>query len=582
LFAALVWLIGQIGTAQANPSRTVSVRYGKLIRPSMQTSSTRSPLPHYYQPHRSTPTRETVKVDVCVYGGTAGGVAAAVQSSRLGRSVLLLENGAHLGGMTTGGLSYTDFGNKAAIGGIAREFYRGLGAHYEAPEEWTFEPHVAQEVIDGMVAKAGAPVRYHEFLKSVMRDGRRIRSIRMESGLTVEARIFIDATYEGDLMAKAGVTYHVGRESNSLYNETLNGVQVRNLHQFEHPVDPYKVEGDPSSGLLPGIDPSPLEPEGTGDRRVQAYNFRLCLTQDPENRIPFPKPAGYDRRQYTLLERYLAAGWNGVFGKFDPIRGKKVDKNNHGATSTDFIGMSWDYPEADYRKREKIYQEHLRYQMGWFYFLANDKSVPETVRTRMSSWGLCKDEFQDTGGWPAQLYIREARRMVSDVVMTESHCRGRDVVEDSVGLASYTMDSHNCRRFLKDGKVMNEGDVQAGGLPPYPVSYRSIVPRRGECDNLIVPICLSASHIAYGSIRMEPVFMVLGQSGAFAADLAIREDRAVQDVAYTELRPLLEQASLVLVWPNVTKSGFYREPYLEGTGVTQEAIASTATTPASK
>jgi len=504
---------------------------------------------HYYYPPHGKPARETLKVDICVYGGTAGGVAAAVQAARLGRSVVLLNNGDHLGGMTTGGLSYTDFGNKAAIGGMAREFYRDLGGRYGVAEEWTFEPHVAQHAIDAMVAAAKVPVRSREFLRSVTKSAGRIESIRLESGLTVRAEMFIDATYEGDLMAKAGVTYAVGREGNAVYHETLNGVQVRKGHQFEHPVDPYVVEGEPASGLLPGIDPEPLEPEGTGDKRVQAYNFRLCLTESAENRIPFPKPRGYDRRQYALLSRYLAAGWTGVFGKFDPIRGGKVDKNNHGATSTDFIGMSWAYPEADYRARERIFQEHLRYQLGWFYFLANDKSVPESVRTRMSGWGLCRDEFQDTGGWSFQLYVREARRMVSDVVMTERHCRGESVVEDSVGLASYTMDSHNCRRFVKDGHVMNEGDVQAGGLPPYPVSYRALVPKRGECQNLFVPVCLSASHIAYGSIRMEPVFMVLGQSSALAADLAIRDHCAVQDVRYDALKPLLEREKQVLAWP---------------------------------
>jgi hypothetical protein len=324
---------------------------------------------------------------------------------------------------------------------------------------------------------------------------------------------------------------------------------MRNLHQFEHPVDPYVVEGDPASGLLPGIDPAPLEPEGTGDKRVQAYNFRLCLTQVVEHRIAFPRPEGYDKGQYVLLARYLAAGWDGVFGKFDPIRGHKADKNNHGATSTDFIGMNWAYPEADYATRERIFQQHLRYQMGWFYFLANDPSVPEPVRTRMCTWGLCKDEFRDTGGWSFQMYVREARRMVGETVMTEHHCRGETVAADSVALASYTMDSHNCRRFVKDGHVMNEGDVQAGGLPPYPISYRAIVPKKAECENLFVPVCLSASHIAYGSIRMEPVFMELGQSCSLAADLAIRGNCAVQDVAYNELRPLLEREKQVLDWP---------------------------------
>jgi hypothetical protein len=503
--------------------------------------------PHYYLPSKRSAPR-SISADVCVYGGTASGVAAAVQSARLGRSVVLLEPGRHLGGMTTGGLSFTDFGNKAAIGGMAREFYRGLGKKYGVDEEWTFEPHVAEEVIGEMVREAKVPVEFGQFLKSVKREGRRITSLTTESGLTVTARMFVDATYEGDLMAKAGVKYTVGRERNSKYGETINGVQVREKHQFDRHVDPYVAAGDPSSGLLPGISPDPVEPMGAGDRRIQAYNFRLCLTTAPGNRIPFDKPKGYDPKRYELLARHLAAGWNEVFVKYDPIRGGKVDKNNHGAVSTDFIGENYAWPEGSYRTRERIFQEHVRYIQGYFWFMANDPRVPEGIRRRIAEYGLAKDEFRDTGGWPHQLYVREARRMVSDVVMTELHCRGKQTVEDPVGLGAYGMDSHNCQRVVIDGRVMNEGDVQVGGFAPYPISYRSIVPRRGECENLFVPICLSASHIAYGSIRMEPVFMILGQSAAFAADMALTRNLSVQDVPYSELRPLLEKAEQTLEW----------------------------------
>ncbi len=515
-----------------------------------KTKEERGTLPalHYYVPPTAPPSREVVRVEICVYGGTAGGVAAGIQAARSGHSVLVLENNAHIGGMTTGGLSNTDFGSKAAIGGMAREFYRRVGAKYGKDEEWKFEPHIAEQVLLEMTQEARVPIRYREFLKSVTKAGRRITALKMESGLTVEAKYFIDASYEGDLMAKAGVRYHVGREDNRVYGETINGTQVRNLHQFEHPVDPYVVEGNPASGLLPGIEAGSIEPQGTGDKRIQAYNFRLCLTTVPENRIPFTKPAGYDPKQYILLARYLKAGWNGVFGKFDPIAGRKVDKNNHGATSTDYIGRNYAWPEGSYQVRERLFQEHLRYQRGWFYFLANDPSVPEAVRTRMATWGLCRDEFTDTGGWSFQLYVREARRMIAGCVMTEKHCRGIEKVEDSVGLGSYTMDSHNCRRFVRDGKVMNEGDVQVGGTPPYPISYRAIVPKREECENLFVPVCLSASHIAYGSIRMEPVFMILGQSAALAADIALKNGMPVQDVLYTDLRPLLDREKQTLSW----------------------------------
>lgn len=503
---------------------------------------------HYYPPRQRKPAPETARADVCVYGGTSAGVIAAVQLAKLGRTVILIEPGTHLGGLTTGGLSYTDIGNKAAIGGMARDFYRRVGAKYGKAEEWTFEPHVAEQVMKELVEEAHVPVRFGHFLKSIRRDHGRIRSLTTEAGLTVEAREFIDATYEGDLMAKAGVKFTVGRENNGLYHETLNGVQVRKLHQFEHPVDHYVREGDPASGLLPGIEAEPLEPEGTGDHRVQAYTFRLCVTKDAANRIPWPKPKGYDAGEYELTLRYLRAGWDGVFGKFDALRGGKFDKNNHGATSTDYIGQNFAYPNGDYRTRERIFQRHLRYVMGWFWFLANDPRVPESIRTRMGEYGLCRDEFTDTGGWPPQLYVREARRMVSDYVMTEHNCRGTEVAEDAVGLAAYGMDSHNCRRFVRDGRVMNEGDVQVGGFHPYPIAYRSIVPTKKQCENLFVPVCLSTSHIAYGSIRMEPVFMILGQSAALAADLALRHDSAVQDVPYAELRERLLVAGQILEW----------------------------------
>lgn len=495
--------------------------------------------------------RRTVEAEACVYGGTAGGVIAAVQLARLGRTVVLVNPARHVGGMTSGGLSWTDFGNKAAIGGMAREFYRRCGARYGVEEEWLFEPHVAEDILNEMLREAGVDLRNWEFLRSVRMQGARIQAITTESGLTVRAGVFIDATYEGDLMARARVSYTVGRESNRKYGETLNGVQYRHLHQFELPVDPYVVEGDPKSGLLPWIEPHARERPGTGDRRVQAYNFRVILTQDPSRRIPFPKPEGYDPREYELTARYIKAGWKGVFGKFDPIRGGKVDKNNFGATSTDYIGANYRWPTASYAERERIFQAHVRYVAGWFWFLANDPSVPEEIRNRMASWGLCKDEFVDTGGWPHQLYVREARRMVSDYVVTEHNCRGTVKVEDSVGLGSYGMDSHNCRRYVKEGRVLNEGDVQVGGFPPYPIPYRAIVPRKGQCANLFVPVCVSASHIAYGSVRMEPVFMILGQSAAIAADMSLATGSPVQDVPYAELRRRLLEAGQVLDWPAV-------------------------------
>jgi hypothetical protein len=530
------------------------------------TERRRKNMLYYYKPQAAgaAPMPQTIDVDVCIYGGTSAGVVAAVQLSRMGKKAVILEPGGHLGGLTAGGLGQTDIGHKDAIGGISREFYRRVGKKYGMTEEWRFEPHIAEQVFGDLIQEAKVPVHYRQFLKSVEKKGARITAITMESGITVRANAFIDATYEGDLLARSGVDFHVGREANSVYNETLNGIQVHKTHQFNLPVDPYVVEGDPKSGLLPGITYGEIPAVGEGDNRVQAYNFRLALTNDPDNRIPFEKPEGYDPREYVLLARYLKAGWpeSEVFRKFDPIHNSaskepnrylKVDKNNHGATSTDFIGRNHDYPEADYATRETIFQEHVRYTQGLMWFMGNDPAVPEAIRIRWSTWGLCKDDFPETGGWPHQLYVREARRMIADYVMTERNCVGKEVVPDVVGLAAYQMDSHNCQRFVKDGHVRNEGDVQTGNVPPYPISYRSIVPKKAQCENLLVPVCLSASHIAYGSIRMEPVFMILGHSAATAAAMAIDSRSAVQDVPYEKLKKRLDEDKQVLVGPGTVE-----------------------------
>lgn len=490
--------------------------------------------------------------DFVVYGGTSGGVAAAVQAARMGQRVVLIEPGKHLGGLTSGGLGATDIGNKGAIGGISREFYRRIGRHYGKDEAWTFEPHVAEQIMDEFVREAGVTVVRQERLdlsRGVEKQGPRIVSIRMESGREFAGRAFIDATYEGDLMAKAGVSYHVGREANSVYDETLNGVQLGSKkHQFNAPVDPYVVPGDPKSGLLPGIHAGGPGEHGQGDRRVQAYNFRMCMTDDPANRLPFPKPAGYDPLRYELLRRYIDAGVFDALGSNLPMPNRKTDTNNNGAFSTDNIGMNYDYPDGDYATREKIFQEHVAYQQGMMWFLANDPRLPQKVRDFVNRWGLCKDEFVESGGWPHQMYVREARRMISDYVMTQHDCQGRKIAEDSIGLAAYGMDSHNTQRYVKDGHAINEGDVQVHGFTPYPVAYRSITPKLAECDNLLVPVCLAASHIAYGSIRMEPVFMVLGQSAATAACQAIDADVAVQQIDVKKLQERLLANHQVLAW----------------------------------
>jgi len=505
---------------------------------------------HYYFPPTQPPEHRRVEVDLCCYGSSPAAITAAVQARRLGRSVALVIPAERLGGLTAGGLGNTDIGNRAAIGGLAREVYRRVGEAYGVEEEWRFEPKVAEAVFAELLREEGIVPLRREFVNRVERQGMRIREVGFESGLVVQARYYLDGSYEGDLMALAGVSHEIGRESNQRYGETLNGVQCGPYHQFEVPVDPYRREGDPASGLLPGIHSEPLAPTGSGDAKIQAYNFRLCLTQ-AEDRIPFTAPEGYDPLNYELLARQIRAGidFDRVFRKFDLIRNGKTDTNNWGAVSTDYIGGNWAFPEATYAERERIFQDHVRWHQGLFWFYCSDPRVPAELAARMRSWGLARDEFVTTGGWPHQLYIRESRRMVSDYVITEHDCRGERRVDDGVALGAYGMDSHHCQRVVVDGRVRNEGDVQVVGFPPYPISYRAIVPRRGEVENLFVPVCCSASHIAYGSVRMEPVFMILGQSAAFAADLGMRDrDGAVQDIPYAALRQLMEDCGQIVAW----------------------------------
>ena len=491
--------------------------------------------------------------DLIIYGGTSAGTTAAVQATRMGKTALIIHPGKHLGGMTSSGLGATDIGNKKAIGGISREFYQRLGKHYGNQEAWTFEPHVAEKTFNDMLQEAGVVVILNERLDlrgGVEKQNGRILAITMESGRRFAASMFIDATYEGDLMAKAGVSYHVGREANVVYEESLNGVQTKNAkyHQFATAIDPYIVKGDATSGLLPGIHPGQPGAEGSGDHRVQAYCFRMCLTNAPNNRQPFPKPKSYDSLRYELLLRYLKTGHWTVLNLSKAMPNQKTDTNNKGAFATDNIGMNYDYPDGDYATRGRIIREHTNYQQGLMWFLANDPRVPPSVQTEMKQWGLTKDEFTDNGGWPYELYIREARRMISEYVMTQHNCEGTRTVEDSIGLAAYTMDSHHVQRYVKNARVWNEGDVEVGGFPPYPIAYRAIRPRMEECSNLLVPVCLSASHIAYGSIRMEPVFMVLGQSAATAACMAIDNNTSVQKVNIVQLQERLRKAGQILAW----------------------------------
>jgi hypothetical protein len=566
--------------------------------------------------HRHIITRVTAHaetLDIVVYGGTSAGIVAGIQAAREGRSVVVLEPTAHTGGLTTGGLGQTDIGNKQVIGGISREFYRGIRAHYRDPAnwqepdqyaddgqtrtdpnedaKWTFEPSAAQAVFARMIGEAGLEVRTGQRLvrdgSGVEKDGARIVAIRMEDGTRIAGRVFIDATYEGDLLAAAGVSYTVGREANAQYGETLNGAQPADWaptlrgrylatpedlaaidspasplfrggliamnahsHNLSPGIDPYVVPGDPASGLLPGIDPEPMAAPGSGDHRVQAYNYRLCFTDYPDNRIAVEKPAGYDPLQYELLLRHLeklpADQWPRA-GIFSPMPNRKTDINNGGGFSTNLIGANWHWPEASYAERDAYAQRLKTHIFGLFWTIANSPRVRPDFREWIANWGLPKDEYTGTGHFSPQVYVREGRRMIGELVVTQHHCEGLHIEPDVIGMAAYGMDSHHVRRYVTAaGHVRNEGNVQGHVTAPYGISYRALTPRRTEADNLLAPVSLSATHIAFGSIRMEPVFMLLGQSAATAAGLAIELDLPVQDVPYPRLRAALLRDGQVL------------------------------------
>jgi hypothetical protein len=514
--------------------------------------------------------KEVFKADVIVYGGTSSAVTAAVQVKRMGKSVNIVSPDKHLGGMSSSGLGFTDTGNKEVIGGLAREFYQLVYQHYQKPESWKwqkqseygnkgqgspsvdgerrtmwiFEPHVAEEAFEKMIADNEIQVYRDEWLDRengvVKKDGR-IISIRTLNGKVFRGKVFIDATYEGDMMASAGVSYSTGREAGSQYNEEWNGVQIGDFpikkHNFGNlKISPYWIPDDPSSGLLPRISAENPGSRGDADKRIQAYCFRTCLTTHPDNKVPFDRPAGYDSTQYELLIRIYDAGWQGTFRKFDAIPDQKADVNNHGPFSFDNIGMNYDYPEASYERRKEIIEEHKRYQKGLLYFIANDQRVPAEVRNEMSQWGYSKDEFTDNGYWPFNLYVREARRMVGEYVMTGNDVLSKKDVPHSIGMGSYNLDSHNTQRYVTpDGFVENEGDIEHPTPKPYMIDLGSILPKKEECTNLLVPVCVSCSHIAFGSIRMEPVFMILGQSAGTIAAMAVERKKDIHDLKYEEI-----------------------------------------------
>jgi hypothetical protein len=525
------------------------------------------------------PDKTAYKADVIVYGGTSSAVSAAVQVSRMGKSVILVSPDKHLGGLSSSGLGFTDTGNKNVIGGIAREFYQLIYQHYQDPESWKwqkqseygnvgqgnpaidgekrtmwiFEPHAAEEAFEKMIRKSKIKVYRNEWLNretGIIKKNGVIISLTTLSGKTFKGKVFIDATYEGDLMASAGIKYTIGREGSDTYNEQWNGVQkgvFHHGHYFKDKVDPYKIPGDPLSGLLPRITTEVPGENGTGDKKIQAYCFRLCLTKVPENKIDITKPEGYDSTQYELLARVSETRWNEFFGKYDPIPNLKTDVNNHGPFSFDNIGMNWDYPDASYERRKEIIKEHVLYQKGLLYFMATDRRLPDAVRKTMNEWGLAKDEFKDNANWPYNIYVRESRRMLGEYVMTENEVLGKRAVPRSIGMGSYTMDSHNVQRYVTpEGFVQNEGDIGVSPEKPYQIDLGSILPKREDCTNLLVTVCVSSSHIAFGSIRMEPVFMILGQSAGTIACMAIDDRKNVYDLSYDNIKTKLEASGQIL------------------------------------
>jgi hypothetical protein len=523
--------------------------------------------------------KKTFKADIIIYGGTSSAVTAAVQAAESGTSIIVVSPDKHLGGMSSSGLGFTDTGNKEVIGGLARRFYQLIFNHYDKQEAWNwqkkseygnkgqgnpaidgekrtmwiFEPHAAEEAFETMIKTQGIKLFRDEWLdrdSGVVKKNGTIISIKTLSGKAFFGKVFIDATYEGDLMAASGVSYTVGRESDSVYNETWNGVQKEVFHHghyFKDKIDPFKIPGNKASGLLPRISPETPGDNGTGDRKIQAYCYRLCLTRNPENKVPVTKPEDYDSTQYELLARLSATRWNEFFGKYDPIPNLKTDVNNHGPFSFDNIGMNWDYPDASYERRREILKEHQLYQKGLLYFMATDRRIPANVRETMKQWGYAKDEFTDNGNWPYNIYVRESRRMIGEYVMTENDVLGKSEIKKSVGMGSYTMDSHNVQRYVTpEGFVQNEGDIGVRPDRPYQIDLGALMPKKSECNNLLVTICVSSSHIAFGSIRMEPVFMILGQSAATLASMAAGSGKNIYDIKYEDLRKQLIKDGQIL------------------------------------
>jgi hypothetical protein len=498
--------------------------------------------------------------DVIVYGGTAGGTMAAIAAAREGVRVALLEPGRHVGGMLSGGLGRTDMDRQQnVIGGLSREFFERAGKHYGQPITWLFEPSVAERILKAWLAEAGVQVIFEQRLASISKRSGRIVQLRTASGQEYQAAVYVDSSYEGDLMKAAGVSYAVGRDSRSLYGEALAGRQdfLPDGHQFRVAVPALDAAGD----LLPYVRPQEmLEATGAGSRKFQSYCFRLCLTRNPANRLPLPRPDGYDAARYVLVRAYLDALGDSVrlrdFLGISLLPNDKTDINSGGAVSTNLPGASWEYPEASYGRRQEIWNEHLTWAQGLLYFLANDPAVPERLRAEMNQWGLAKDEFPDTGHWPHQLYVREGRRMLGEYVLTQHDLQENRHKPDSIGMGGYNIDirevqwvAHDVYHFPSVRKeVFMEGYLSMP-VEPYEIPYRSLLPKRSQCENLLVTTCISASSVAYASFRMEPQYMIAGPAAGVAAAQAVRTKLAPARIDVASLQERLRRQHQILSLP---------------------------------
>jgi hypothetical protein len=510
----------------------------------------------------------TTQADLVVYGATPSGIVMAYTAAKQGMKVVLLEPSEHIGGMVTGGLSATDIAYFPIIGGYARRFYEEAAEHYgihalNRPESWNIEPHVGEEIFNRWLKQSGVEVHLHTRLKEhggVLRKGTHVLSVTTGDGKRWRGKVFADCSYEGDLMAQAGVKYVVGREGIDTYKEDLAGVREDTpQHQFRWKISAYDDHGK----LMPEVESVPMEPTGTGDRKVQSYNFRLILTQDPALKLPWTKPAGYDASRFELLLKYIQQ-WKEHIGK-DPtfrdfvnpvaILNHKADFNNMGAFSTDYLGKSWTYPDASYAERKKIWDDHMLYTQSFFYFLASDPRIPKSLQDDANRWGRAKDEFTDNDNWPNQLYIREGRRMVGQYVMHQADLQTERTKPDSIAMGSYNSDSHNIQRVaLKDGSARNEGDVQVH-VKPYEIAFGTMIPKADQTDNLLVPVCFSASHVAYSSVRMEPQYMMIGQAAGDTAWLSLKSGVAVDRISVPELQKVLHEQGAILHLSERSKQG---------------------------